>query len=113
MAFDADMFPRNQTKLKRTAITLKARGAAANGLTLRLKSANHGAAEIVAKTDATGMVVDTAGQPLNPLRGEALFDNWTFRILAADNPTLVKNGVLDLSGLSDLLAFFEYTFDYR
>lgn len=114
-AFDAGMFPRNQTKLKRTTITLKASGApaAANGLTLRLKSANHGAAEIVAMTDATGMIVDTAGQPLNPLRGEPMFDNWTIRILAADNPALVKNGALDLGGLSDLLAFFEYTFDYR
>src|SRR5690348_8846145 len=100
------MFPRNQTNLKRTAITLKASGvpAAANGLTLRLTSANHGAAEIVAATDATGMIVDAAGQPLNPLRGEALFDNWVLHILAADNPTLVKNGALDLSGLSDLLV---------
>ena len=115
LVFDASMFPRNQKNLKRTAITLKASGApaTANGLTVRLKSTNHGAAEIVGKTDANGLILDTAGKPLNPLRGEALFDTWTLRILAADNPTLVQNGALNLSGLSDLLAFFEYTFDFR
>lgn len=115
ITFDASMFPRNQTNLRRTGITLQAAGtpAAAHGLTLRLRSTNHGAADIVMKTDANGVISDTAGQPLNPLRGENLFDSWTIRVLAADNPGLVVNNVLDLSGLSDLSAFFEYTFDYR
>jgi len=115
LSFDASMFPRNQTNLKRTTITMKASGApgTANGLTLRLKSANHGAAEIVGKTDANGLIVDTAGQPLNPLRGEALFDTWTLRVQSGDNAGLVRNGALDLSGLSDILIFVEYTFDYR
>src|SRR5262249_16038462 len=101
ITFDASMFPRNQIHLKRTGITLKASGraAGANNLVLRLRSTNHGAAEIVLKTDANVLIVDTAGQPLNALRGEHLFDGWTIRVLAADNPGLVVNGALDLSGL--------------
>lgn len=114
LTFAADMFPRTQKNMKRTAVKLKVSGlpTTTNGLTLRLKADNH-ATEIVAKTDAAGMIVDAVGQPLNPLLNESLFDRWNIRVLPADNPTLVKQGAIDLSGLSDISVFFEYTFDYR
>lgn len=114
LVFDAGMFPRNQTKLTRTDVTLKATGAAAtiNKLKLRLTSAGT-AGEIVLTTNAAGEVNDaTPGQPLRALRNKPMEDKWTLRILAADNPGLVTNGVLNLSGLTDVLFFFEYSFDY-
>jgi hypothetical protein len=54
-AFEADMFPHNQTQMKRTKVTLKGGGdvATISGLTLRLKSAAHGA-ELVLVTDVQG-----------------------------------------------------------
>ena len=69
--------------------------------------------EILLTTNATGEVNDASpGQPLRALRNKSMLDKWTLRILAADNPGLVQNGVLDLSGLTDALFFFEYKFDY-
>jgi hypothetical protein len=115
LAFEAGMFPRNQTNLKRTDVTIKLSGeaAAVGGVKLRLDSQAHGAG-LVLTTDAAGEVNDaTAGQPLRALRTEPMLDRWTITILAADNPQLVKNGALDLSGVRDLLVFFEYEFDYR
>jgi hypothetical protein len=115
LEFETDMFPHNQTKMKRTRVTLKANGEAAtiNGLTLRLKSAAHGAAELVVKTNAQGEVnAATPGDPLKVLQNEAMLDKWTINITAADNSALVKNGLLELGGLKDLLIFFEYSFDY-
>lgn len=114
LSFEADMFPHNQTKMKRTKVTLKASGdvATIGGLTLRLKSAGH-AAELVLKTNAEGEVnATTAGDPLKVLQNKPMLDRWTINITAADNPGLVKNGVLDLGKLKDLLIFFEYSFDY-
>jgi hypothetical protein len=112
--FDAASFPYNQTAMTRRAITLRLSGAAAtvNGLTLRLTSSTHGA-ELVVKTDASGIANSAVGQALHALEGEALLDSWKVAITAADNPNLTSNGVLDLSGLGDLLIFFEYTFNYR
>jgi hypothetical protein len=113
-AFEADMFPHNQTNMKRTKVSLKAGGDAAtiNGLTLRLKSAAH-APELTLKTNAQGEVnATTPGDPLKALQNEPMLDKWTINITAADNPGLVKNGALDLRGLKDLLIFFEYSFDY-
>jgi hypothetical protein len=114
LVFDAGMFPRNQTNVTRTNVTLKATGAPAtiNGLKLRLTSAGL-PAEIVLTTNASGEVNDaTPGQPLRALRNKPMTDKWTLRILAADNPGLVTGGALNLSGLTDVLFFFEYKFDY-
>ncbi|MBC7870112.1 MAG: hypothetical protein H7Y09_04685 [Chitinophagaceae bacterium] len=113
--FSADMFPYNQSNMKRTKVTLKVGGNAATigGLKLRLKSSAHGATELVLKTDAQGEVnAATAGDPLKVLKNEPMIDKWTINITAADNPSLIKNDALDLSGLKDLLIFFEYKFDY-
>jgi hypothetical protein len=115
LSFDANFFPHNQKNFKRTLVTLKALGkpGTVDSLKLRLTSANHGG-ELVLTTDAQGEVNQaTPGQPLNVLVNESMLDIWTLRITANDNPTLVNNGVLDLTGLDDILVFFEYSFDYR
>ena len=114
LSFEADMFPHNQINKKRAMTALKASGVAATigGLTLRLQSAAHGS-ELVLKTNADGEVnAATPGDPLKVLQDESMLDLWTINITAADNPGLVKNGVLELGGLKDLLIFFEYSFDY-
>jgi hypothetical protein len=49
---------------------------------------------------------------LQALQNEPMLDQWTINITAADNPGLVKDGMLELRGLNDLLIFFEYSFDY-
>jgi hypothetical protein len=115
LVFEGSLFPRNQKNVKRTVVTLKALGKSGTvaNLALHLTSANHGS-EIAFTTDAQGEVnQQTPGQPLNALANEPMLDTWTLRITAADNPALVNNGVMDLSGLDDILVFFEYSFDYR
>jgi len=115
MTFDADLFPRNQRNFKRTDVTLKVAGAAAtiNGLTLRLLSQEH-VTELALTTNTEGEVNDsTPGQPLRALRNGNLLDKWTITVNAADNPHLVTNGALDINGIQDVQAFFEYSFDYR
>ena len=42
-----------------------------------------------------------------------MLDSWTLRITAEDNPDLVRDGALDLSGLRDVLVLLEYQFLYR
>lgn len=114
LAFEPDMFPHNQTKMKRTKVTLKASGdiATIGGLSLHLKSAEQDI-ELALKTNAEGEVnAATPGDPLKVLLNESMLDRWTINLAAADNPGLVKNGILDLSGLKDMLIFFEYSFDY-
>jgi hypothetical protein len=109
------MFPRNQRDLTRASTLVKLTGpprTTAN-LTLRLASAAAGR-ELVLTSNADGEVLDTAPDaPLRALRGQPVLDRWRVTILAADNPHLVQNGVLDLGGLDDLMVFFEYAFAYR
>jgi Tc toxin complex TcA C-terminal TcB-binding domain len=115
LVFDAGMFPRNQTKLTRSAVTLKVTGdpAVTVGLTLQLASKEFGNL-LTIQTDANGEINSTApGNPLKDLHDRLMFDQWTVKITANDNPTLVKDGVLDLKGIADILIFFEYRFDYR
>jgi hypothetical protein len=115
LVFDAGMFPHQQTDLQRTDVVLKVTGQAnvmAN-LKLRLRAANFGN-ELVLTTNAQGEVNDsTPGQPLRNLRRQSMLDTWSVRITAADNPGLVQDGKLDLSGLNDVLLFVEYNFKYR
>ena len=42
-----------------------------------------------------------------------MLDTLTLHITAADNPQLVQGGILDLSGIDDVLIFSEYGFTYR
>jgi hypothetical protein len=111
VVFDATMFPRNQRDLARRAnmIKLGGRPQTIAGLTLRLASTALGS-ELVLTSDARGEVLDAA---LLPLRGLPVLDRWRVTVTAADNPQLVQNGALDLSGLDDLMVFFEYEFAYR
>jgi hypothetical protein len=115
LVYDATLFPRTQTNLKRTKSSLRVTGDAAttNGLTLRVASAVTGKTYTV-KTDANGLVPGTAAaDPLSVLNGSAVFDTLSISIQAADNPGLVSGGKLNLTGLSDLMTYFEYSFDYR
>jgi hypothetical protein len=115
LVYDDTLFPMTQTNLKRTKSSLRVSGNAAtmNGLTLRVTSSVMGKTFTV-KTDANGMVAGTAAaDPLFALNGNPVFDTLTIAILPADNPTLVNAGNLNLNGLTDLMTYFEYTFDYR
>jgi len=115
LVFDAYLFPRNQKNFMRTQVTLKALGkpGTAGNLKMRLTSANH-AGELVLTTNAQGEINQaTPGQPLDVLKNKSMLDTWKLRITASDNPALVNNGVLDLTGLDDIMLFFEYSFDYR
>lgn len=115
LLFDAGMFPRNQKDLKRTAHTLKLTGRPQTVQNLKLRlSSDAAGGEMVLTTDANGEALGTAaGSPLQALAGQPVLDRWLLRITAADNPHLVQNGTLDLSGLDDLMVFFEYQFNYR
>jgi hypothetical protein len=115
LVYDETLFPMTQTNLKRTKSSIRVSGDAAtmNGLTLHVVSATTGKT-YTAKTDANGVVAGTAAtDPLSVLNGSAVFDTLTISILAADNPGLLVTGKLNLSGLTDLMTYFEYTFDYR
>jgi hypothetical protein len=115
LTYDETLFPRTQTKLKRAKSSLRVSGDAAttNGLTLSIASTATGATYKV-KTDANGVVAGTAAaDPLSVLNGSAVFDTLMISISAADNPALVSAGKLNLTGLTDLMTYFEYTFDYR
>lgn len=115
LVFDAGMFPRNQTKPIRSAVTLKVTGdpTVTAGLTLQLTSQELGST-LTVQTNAKGEINSTApGNPLKNLHDRSMFDLWTVKITAEENPTLVKNGVFDLKGILDILIFFEYRFDYR
>ncbi len=108
--FSDAMFPNTETARERTNVVVKLTGepATIGNLTLRLTSREHGSA-LTLTTDADG-IVDEA---LDPLSGEPVIDHWTLRITAEDNPRLVRDGALDLSGLRDVLVFLEYEFRYR
>jgi hypothetical protein len=115
LVFGADDFPRNQKDRVRTTDTIRLTGTpqATQNVKLRLTSDALGA-ELLLTTDANGEVHDTAaGAPLQGLRNKPVLDRWRIAIRAADNPQLVQNGVLNLSGLDDLMVFFEYKFNYR
>jgi hypothetical protein len=112
---DASLFPRTQKNLLRRKSSLRLAGdaAAINGVTIHIHSTGLGQ-DITAKTDANGMIAGTvAMDPLAKLNGSSVFDALKLAIQPGDNPQLVKNDQLDLSGVSDVLTFFEYSFDYR
>jgi hypothetical protein len=114
LTIDASMFPRTQTNLVLRKVHLRLSGdATTHGVKLHLKSQNLGA-ELVVTTDNNGEVDGrSAGQPLFALTNRPVFDQWTLQITAADNPGLVQAGKLSLKGLSDVMVFSEYDFQYR
>lgn len=116
LVFDTTMFPHSQKDLLRSRTVVKFTGVehAVQNVTIQLTADAVGAAAITLKTDANGEIDDSAvGSPLAALRGKPVLDRFVLSITAADNPQLLKNGVLDLSGLRDVLLFTEYRFTYR
>ena len=69
------------------------------------------------------LVIGAAGYVLGSRAGRERYEQikrqatkaWNKPVVqsAADNPQLVKNGVLDLSGIHDISVFTEFSFDYR
>ncbi|HYR44231.1 MAG TPA: hypothetical protein VER98_14475 [Terriglobia bacterium] len=115
LVIDATLFSRTQTNMVRKKTLLKITGdpATTHGLKLRLKS-KSGGSELLVTTDANGQVAGAApADPLFVLNGKPVFDEWTLRITAADNPGLVKDGKLAIAGIDDVMAYVEYDFQYR
>jgi len=109
LVLDAGLLPANQASPQLKSYFLQARGAAAVGLKLRAGWAGLGAGHLFT-LDAKG---NADGAAFAAPTGRTLFDTLNFRIDAADNPQLVNNGVLDLSGLQDLALFVDYSFTFR
>ncbi|WP_152040703.1 Tc toxin subunit A-related protein [Salinigranum salinum] len=108
--FEEGMFPANQTDRVRTDLTMRATGdpGTVGGLTLSVHSAALD--ETVAVTlDADGRADASA---FGPFVGQDLLDTWTVTVAPEDNPDLVTDGELDLSGVADLSVFVEYDFAY-
>jgi hypothetical protein len=115
LVYDASLYPLTQTNLKRTKSSLCLSGLPAliSGLTLHVSSSVLNR-ELVVTTDANGMVAGTAAtDALSPLNGQPVFDTLTITIKPDDNAGHLTNGKLDLTGVTDLMTYTEYTFDYR
>jgi hypothetical protein len=111
MDFETGMFPYNQTELKRNETSLKVIGDAdaIKSLTLELHS------EVLNET--VKVVTDNDGKvpavSFNVLKDGAMIDKWTLKVAKEDNPQLVNDDTLDLSGISDIIFLSDYNFKYR
>jgi Tc toxin complex TcA C-terminal TcB-binding domain len=109
LVLDARLLPSNQGDPQLKSYFLQARGAAAAGLNLRVDWAGLAAGHLFT-LDAAGNADGAAfTAPVN----RTLLDTLAFSVSAADNPQLVKDGALDLSGLLDLSLFVDYAYTYR
>jgi hypothetical protein len=111
LAFVSGEIPFNQVAPIRRSVTLRASGdpAVVGGLKVRIASQESGG-EITATLDAHGALTNGA---LAPLNGRTLFDRWTVRITAEDNPGRVAATAPALEGVTDFQVFVEYDFTYR
>lgn len=109
LVLDASLLPANQDDPQLNGYFLRASGPAAPGLKLRVDWVGLGAGALLT-LDADGNADGTLFPA--PL-GRTLFDTVRFSVSAADNPHLVTDGELDLSGLLDLALFVDYSFTYR
>ena len=105
------MLPYNQTNHKRNETRLKVLGDgdAAGGLTFNLQSEVKNKT-IKVKTSNQGKVLPNK---LVMLRNGSMVDKWTITIPKADNPRLVVDDQLDLSGIKDFIFLVDYNFKYR
>jgi hypothetical protein len=105
--------PRTQKDLQRTSFTLRLVGdpATVGSRTVRLTPASTGT-EIVLTTDADGLV---QGAAVASLLGHPVADSFTVTVRAADNPGMPTgpSGVADLSGLTDVSVYQDYSFTWR
>jgi hypothetical protein len=110
LEFEVIMFPFNQTNLIRSNTQLKVLGdgTAENELSLELHS-EIAKKTFKIKTDNTGKV---AAAKFTDLLNGSMVDKWTVKITKEDNPQLVKEDHLDLSGVRDLIFLVDYKFDY-
>jgi len=109
LVLDAGLLPANQADPQLRSYFLQARGTAAAGLKLRADWAGLGAGQLF-ELDAIG---NADGAAFAGPTGRTLFDTVQFSVSAADNPQLVKDGVLDLGGLQDLALFVDYSYTFR
>jgi len=113
LAVAAADLPRTQKDLARASFTLRLSGNAATvgSRTVRLTPASTGTT-LVLTTDTDGLV---QGPQVASLLGGAVADSFQVEIRAADNPTLPAGpgGVPDLSGLSDVSLYQDYSFTWR
>ncbi len=111
MDFDTGMFPYNQIDLKRNQTSLKTLGEkdAIKGLKLEVHSEAMNKT-VKVTTDNEGKV---PAADFNTLKNGSMIDKWTLTVPKADNPQLVNDDQLDLSGISDIIFLSDYNFIYR
>lgn len=111
MDFSEDMFPYNQTNLSRnnTSVKVLGKGDSAKNLTLQVHSEALDKT-LKVTTDGDGKVAATE---FNSLKNGLMIDKWTITISKADNPQLVADDKLDLTGISDIIFLSDYNFKYR
>jgi hypothetical protein len=109
-------FPTNQTNPQLTSVGLQVStdaSRAPSGLTFTLATPGH-AAPLKATADATGAASSlTSGSTWAPLATGAALGTYTLTLAAADNPTLVAGGVLNLGSIQNLALVLGYTFTPR
>ena len=85
---------------------------APSGLTIGLST--PGQAPQTAVTDAGGAIDSGGGSPAwQTLAGNTALGDYVLTMNAADNPTLVKNGALDLSAIVNIALIIGYSFTPR
>jgi hypothetical protein len=82
------------------------------GITLSLATPAH-TAGAKAVTDAQGMIEAAPGNPWNALANGATRGNYVLTVSAADNPALVKAGLLNLTPVVNLVLILEYVYKPR
>jgi receptor-binding and translocation channel-forming TcA subunit of Tc toxin len=108
-------FRRNETdpNLTGLALLLVTDGSVPSaGITLSLETPAHPAGA-KAVTDAQGSIEAAPANPWNALANGATRGNYVLAVSAADNPGLVKAGVLNLTPIVNLVLILEYTYKPR
>jgi hypothetical protein len=85
---------------------------AAAGLKLSLATPAHSAA-VAATLDASGQFSSAAGNAWAPLGAGTALGKYTLTMTAADNPSLVKGGALNLTPVANIALLIGYTFTPR
>jgi hypothetical protein len=108
-------FPFNETDPVITdvgVVVATAAPTAANGITVGLSTPAHGA--VTAATDTNGSIEsDIVSSPWAPLGTGTAIGTYALSIAQADNPQLVNDGALDLSGIVNIGFVLGYTFTAR
>jgi hypothetical protein len=84
-------------------------GLAAGGIVVDLSTPGKNAA--TATSDNGGLIDNsTSGNPWSVLIGGSALGDYLLTVSASKNPSLVKNGKLDLSGIANIALILAYTF---